>query len=120
MTVKKILTEIILFASMAVVLLSIWAVVSWHHLSEYDAETNNCLMQSSAIVKWCSQNGIDAVLVYGEVYKDGDWSGNWSAHAWVRFYGFYDFDAVSWLPCDMSRYKPVATQRYDTITEKFL
>lgn len=114
--VIRLLDRILVFLMVTAVTLSTWAVVSWHHLSEYDEKTNNCLDQSSAIVKWCSEHDIDAMLVYGELYQNGCWY----AHAWVQFYGFYDFESTSWFPCDMSRYKTVFYQRYDTAMGRFV
>lgn len=112
----RFLDRLIVFLSVTVVLLCTWSVVSWYHLSEYDVKTNNCLTQSAGIVKWCTENGIDAELVYGEVFEDG----NWSAHAWVRFYGFYDFESTSWYPCDMGKYKTGFYQRYDASMGRFV
>ena len=114
--VIKILDRVIVFLVVVAVSLSTWALVSWHHLSEYDVKTNNCLDQSSALVKWSCEHGIDAELVYGELYQNGEWS----AHAWVRFYGFYNFESTSWFPCEMSRYKTIFYQRYDVAMGRFV
>lgn len=98
------------------IVLSSWVIVGTYHLSQYDVNTNNCVHQSSAIVKWCSEHGIDAKLVYGDLYQDG----KWSAHVWVQFFGFYDFEATNWFPCDMGKYKIVYYQRYDSNIGKFV
>jgi len=101
------------------ILLSAWVLLSAHQIYSYNADTNNCLNMSSSMVKWCTEHGIQAELVYGH-HEDanGNWTGD--GHAWVKLFGWMDFEATALMPCDNSHHWIIDEyQIYNTTSDKF-